>query len=57
METTSFAIGLAGPILIALVGFTIFAAEVRSRLCISLNGTVEGSATNDRYKGLRQGAG
>ena len=29
LETTSFALSLAGPILIALVGFTIFAAEVR----------------------------
>ena len=29
LETTSFAVSLAGPILIALVGFTIFAAEVR----------------------------
>ena len=35
LETTSFAISLAGPILIALVGFTIFAAEVRFCRAIS----------------------
>ena len=34
LETTSFAIGLAGPILIALVGFTIFAAEVRPQIVL-----------------------
>ena len=28
LETTTLAFGLAGPILVALVGFTIFAAEV-----------------------------
>jgi len=28
LQTSSFALSLAGPILMALVGFTVFAAEV-----------------------------
>ena len=30
LQTSSFALSLAGPILMALVGFTVFAAEVGS---------------------------
>ena len=30
LSTSSFALSLAGPILIALVGFTVYAAEVRA---------------------------